>query len=102
MDIHNRDRTTPIVLSVQPTIKPNKITDEGAKAIANSPHLANLTRLDLFKNNISPAGVKAILASAHLNNLFHLDLVSNDIDIDAAMALEKGNTLPKLKVLIMY
>ena len=47
----------------------NQIGDQGALAIAQSPHLSNLKKLDLYNNQISPEGLKALLQSEHLKSL---------------------------------
>jgi hypothetical protein len=47
----------------------NTITDEGALAIARSPYLTNLSRLDLWRTQVGDAGFEAIIASANLTRL---------------------------------
>jgi hypothetical protein len=44
----------------------NKIGDEGAKALAQSPHLSNLVALQLWGNRIGPAGIQALTSSPYL------------------------------------
>src|SRR5262249_20810628 len=44
----------------------NRIADEGARALADSPHLQRLTHLDLFNNLIGNEGAQALAASPHL------------------------------------
>jgi hypothetical protein len=41
-------------------LRTNGISGEGATALANSPHLANLRRLDLSANNIGQKAAAAL------------------------------------------
>ena len=50
------------------------ITDAGAVALASSPYLRNLERMELDMNPISDAGALAILRSPHLVRLTHASL----------------------------
>jgi uncharacterized protein (TIGR02996 family) len=45
----------------------NDLTDEGARALADSPLLKNLDRLVLNKNRLTPRGIAAVLESAYLS-----------------------------------
>ncbi|HIE42916.1 MAG TPA: hypothetical protein EYP95_06825, partial [Nitrospinaceae bacterium] len=49
----------------------NQIGDEGAKAIAQSPLLANLVSLKLGQNRIGSKGARALNKSVNLKNLTH-------------------------------
>jgi Leucine-rich repeat (LRR) protein len=69
----------------------NKISDKGALAIATSPYLSNLKRLDLFNNQISLKGLEAILQSKTLTKLEELDIVKNKIDEESAAKLWKSH-----------
>jgi uncharacterized protein (TIGR02996 family) len=72
------------------------INDEGAVALANSHHLANLTSLDLAYNLIGEAGVMALANSTHLSNLTYLDLTENLLGNSGAVALANSPHLTKL------
>jgi hypothetical protein len=54
----------------------NNIRADGAKAIAASTTLTNLTSLDLEFNGIGDDGAKAIAASTTLSNLTSLNLMA--------------------------
>jgi len=58
-------------------LRGNRIGDEGARALAQSPHLASLTLLDLAYNGIGDEGTRALAQSEHLASLTHLDLGGN-------------------------
>ena len=73
-----------------------KIGDEGAKALANSPHLQNLTSLDLSDNDIGVEGAIALTNSPHLQNLTNLNLKRNQIGDEGATAIVNS---PHLKCL---
>ena len=47
----------------------NKIGDEGARALAQSPHLASLTLLNLEDNDIGEEGKRALSESVHLSGV---------------------------------
>ena len=49
----------------------NRIGDEGARAIAESPRLANLESLKLGQNKIGTEGARALNESENLKNLIH-------------------------------
>jgi uncharacterized protein (TIGR02996 family) len=52
--------------------------DDGATALAGAPALSSLTALDLYGWGLSPAGVRALAASPHLANLTDLVLGCNE------------------------
>jgi len=76
-----------------------QIGDAGAKALANSPHLANLASLTLGNHQIGDAGVKALANSPHLTNLRILELKCNRIGDAGARALAKSRHLANLRTL---
>jgi len=47
----------------------NRIGDEGARALAQSEHLASLTLLDLVGNRIGEGGRRALSESVHLSEV---------------------------------
>ncbi len=59
---------------------PNKIGDEGARALAGSPYLAALFSLNLCENEIGDEGARALAGSPHLAALSSLDLFNNRIE----------------------
>ncbi len=65
-----------------------------AKALAENPALANLTRLSLRNCGIGDRGLTAIANSPHLRQLMELDLVSNKLK--TAHALRDRTLLPRL------
>jgi uncharacterized protein (TIGR02996 family) len=56
-----------------------RISDAGAAALAGSPHLRNLRRLNLRDNRIGDEGVRALLASPHLAGLTELKLTTEHL-----------------------
>jgi uncharacterized protein (TIGR02996 family) len=71
------------------------LTAVGARALAGSPHLAKLRRLDLAQNWLDAEAVKAVVSSAW--QLEHLDLANNPIDDAAVMALARAPQLSRLE-----
>ena len=71
------DSLTTLVLSGNP------IGDRGVAALANSPRLGKLRRLDLRHCGITRKGVKALLSSPHLDRLTYLRLEDNRIGREA-------------------
>jgi hypothetical protein len=69
--------------------------DAGAKALADNPAFAKLTRLDLSGCNIGDPGAKAIFASPHLQNLLELQMSYNNIR-SGADALTDLAVMPRL------
>lgn len=77
----------------------NNLKDDGAIAIANSPHLKNLKKLDLGGNKIgrfNSEGIKAI--AANLRNLETLNLDANEVTGDQILEVD-FSSLEKLKEL---
>jgi uncharacterized protein (TIGR02996 family) len=68
-------------------LRDNRIGDRGAKALANSRHLAHLIKLDLAESRIGDAGAKALADSPHLDGLLDLNLYGNNISSRAAERL---------------
>jgi uncharacterized protein (TIGR02996 family) len=58
-------------------LRSNLAGDVGAEALATSRHLQHLTTLRLAYNNIGAAGMRAMAASPYLSNLTRLDLYGN-------------------------
>jgi hypothetical protein len=73
--------------------------EKGAWALAQSPHLARLTVLDLGDNRISSKGVRAVAESPHLDNLASLNLEGTDVGDDGARALAQSTYLAYLRFL---
>ncbi len=63
--------------------------DVRARGLAASPHLANLSHLDLRGNGIGDAGARELAASPHLANLSHLDLRNNQVGAEGRAALRQ-------------
>ena len=74
----------------------NRIGDAGVQALAGSPQLKNLTRLELGVNRIGEAGARALAASTHLTNLTHLDLGNNQISEAGARSFADSQHLTNL------
>jgi eukaryotic-like serine/threonine-protein kinase len=79
----------------------NGIGDEGVKALAESPHAMNLTRLVLWDNRVGDEGVKALAASPYLGNLTTLDLGRNRVGDEGVKALAAAPTMANLGALIL-
>jgi uncharacterized protein (TIGR02996 family) len=77
----------------------NGIGAAGAEALAQSPHLHNLTTLNLSLNRIGAAGVEALAQSPHLHNLTTLNLARNGIGAAGAEALAQSPYLQNLTTL---
>ncbi len=76
----------------------NDIGDEGARAIAFSPHLAGLTSLELsFNRGITDRGAEALAASPHLGRLRSLDVGFCSLTPDGAWALGMSPALASLR-----
>src|SRR5262249_48664090 len=67
----------------------NRIGDPGARALANSPHLAGLSELSLSNNAIGDEGARALAASPHLTNLRWLDVTKNNMSQSGRAALRE-------------
>jgi uncharacterized protein (TIGR02996 family) len=58
-------------------LRSNSVDDAAAEALAASPHIRHLTSLRLGNNHIGIAGMRALAASPYLSNLTRLDLPGN-------------------------
>jgi Ran GTPase-activating protein (RanGAP) involved in mRNA processing and transport len=67
----------------------NLIGHQGAKYLAQSKVLVNLTSFNLFYNQIGNEGVKYIAVSDNLLSLQSLNLTDNDITDEGAVYLAK-------------
>lgn len=76
-----------------------KVGDEGAHALATSPHLTRLTSLDLSANLITSAGASALASAPQLADLQQLWLSRNPIDAAGAAALLGMPALSALSLL---
>jgi hypothetical protein len=65
-----------------------------AAALAQSPHLANLSRLDVI--HFGPAGAVALATSAHLARLTALALLGNDLENQHVLELLEAPCLGQL------
>ncbi len=79
----------------------NGIGDEGARALAESPHLLNVNRLILWDNRIGDEGIKALAASRYLDKLTTLDVGSNRVGDEGVKALAASPYLANLSALIL-
>lgn len=73
-DFHHSYPTVPGIFLTSFNLASNKIGDEGAIALAGSPHLANPIGLDLSGNPIGPRGVEALRRSFDRGRLRSLRL----------------------------
>ena len=67
----------------------NLIGQGGAKFLAQSETLVNLTSLNLFYNQIGNDGVKYVAVSDNLLSLQNLNLTDNEITDEGAIFLAK-------------
>jgi serine/threonine protein kinase len=79
----------------------NGVGDEGAKALAASPHVVNLSKLVLWDNHVGDAGVKALAESPYLAGLNTLDLGRNRVGDEGAVALARSPYMSGLSALIL-
>ncbi|MBN9119452.1 MAG: TIGR02996 domain-containing protein [Planctomycetes bacterium] len=70
-------------------LRDNRIGNAGARALAASPGVANLTYLDLWKNRIGDPGARALAASPHLGDVRELSLRDNAITARGAGVLQE-------------
>jgi uncharacterized protein (TIGR02996 family) len=73
-----------------------RLGDAGALGLAGSPHLKNLTALNLAGCEITDAGAEALAAAPHLANLTDLDLSFNPISEVGLQALAESPHLKRL------
>ncbi len=74
----------------------NEIGDEGARALAQSPHLTSLSQLHLNYNGIGDEGARALAQSPHRTSLAYLGLRGNGIGDEGARALAQSEHLASL------
>jgi serine/threonine protein kinase len=79
----------------------NNVGDEGAKALAASPHVVNLSKLVLWDNHIGDEGVTALAQSPNLAGLNTLDLGKNRVGDEGAIALAESPHMGSLSALIL-
>jgi uncharacterized protein (TIGR02996 family) len=72
------------------------ITAQSAAALADSHHLANLTRLNISYSRMGDGAAVALLRSEHLARLSHLDLGHASLGPEDARALAKTPGLARL------
>ena len=77
------------------------LDDAGVRALAQSPQLAQLTHLDLASNHISDEGAQALAQSPHMTNLIILMLGGNPIGDEGARALERSPFLTNICLLYL-
>ncbi|MFO0849917.1 MAG: hypothetical protein U0871_15385 [Gemmataceae bacterium] len=77
----------------------NSIEDSGARALAEAPAAAGLTRLLLMTADFADAGAAALAASPHLAGLTHLELRGNRIGAAGARAVAASPHLTRLTYL---
>jgi hypothetical protein len=73
-----------------------RITARGARALADSPHLADLTSLDLFYARLGDEGALALASSPHLARLTSLSLIACGVGPAGAQALASSPSLTSL------
>jgi serine/threonine protein kinase len=79
----------------------NLISDEGAEALAASPHARNLSTLILWDNRIGDRGVAALAGSAYLAGLNKIDVGKNLVGDEGVIALANSPHMAHLEVLIL-
>lgn len=77
------------------------LDDEGAIALASSPHVAGLRDLCLVNSRLGDVGAAALASSVHLSGLARLDLRANGIGEAGALAIAESETLGGLRCLLM-
>src|SRR5262249_26451131 len=68
----------------------NRLQDAGARALAGSPHLTNVTSLRLDGNEVGGPGIRAVVSSPFLSNVRELFLSNNYVGQTGAEALAQG------------
>jgi serine/threonine protein kinase len=79
----------------------NQVGDAGALALANSRHALNLNRLILWDNAIGDEGVRALANSPYLANLTTLDVGRNRVGDEGVKALAGSPFMANLTALIL-
>lgn len=75
------------------TLSQCRLGAEGIKAIAESPKLRNLYRLELSGNGLQDEGIAQLAASKHLHSLGELNLIGNTIGAKGMKALAQSPIL---------
>jgi uncharacterized protein (TIGR02996 family) len=73
-----------------------QITWDGARAIAESPHFAGLTELDLAGNDINDAGIRAIACSRTMTRLHTLRMDRNPVGDAGIVAMVESSLLRRM------
>ena len=81
------------------SLRNNGITDAGAPALAQ---LAALSHLDLDGNGLTATGIRALAGSPHMANLRTLQLYRNRLGVDGAEAIARSHALSGLRRLGVY
>ena len=79
----------------------NVLEDEGVRAIAESPFLTKLGALHLAGTGVGDEGAIALASSPNLAHLTFLDLAENDIGDEGAIALASSPHLGQLEQLAL-
>ncbi len=77
----------------------NHVGSAGVAALARSPHLRRLTHLTLSGNRLGSAAVAHLAESPLVESLVQLELAHNSLDDDACRALAAAPGLPGLRAL---
>lgn len=80
-------------------LKAYQIGDRELELLARSPHICELTGLNLFNNKITNLGVRHLAASWYVQSLERLDLGWNDIRDAGAAAIAGSAKWPHLTTL---
>ena len=91
----------PLTALTRLTLEFNEMGDEGAEALAASPHLAGLRELFLNRTNLGPLGMKALVSSPNLSQLRTLDVGNNHIGDGGVQALAAFPHLANLTTLLL-
>jgi uncharacterized protein (TIGR02996 family) len=91
--------SSPTLRLTRLSIGNNLIGNEGAAAIARSPHVTEMRHLDLQSNSVANLGVEALVQSTHLMKLEHLNLYHNHIGARAVQLLTDSALLQNLTYL---
>jgi uncharacterized protein (TIGR02996 family) len=92
---------SPMLADIQALTVRGQIGDAGALALAESPHLGSLVRLNLKDTGIGDAGAKALAWSSGLGSLRSLSLSGNEIGDDGVEALAGSPVLAGLDRLFL-
>jgi uncharacterized protein (TIGR02996 family) len=90
------------MLSIRAHPNRGALGDQGARALAAAPKLAQLTSLDLSTNCLGDVGARALAESPHLKRLTALSLEFNDLTDRGVEALARSPNLGRLTILNLY